>query len=80
LDPYGVLDEWELLEEFHQVERARFARAPGSDIWVEFGDLPRETRQKLWNRHRSKLAFPAGLEDLPTSENAGSNDDDDIPF
>jgi hypothetical protein len=81
LDPYGVCDEWELPEEFDCVGRVRFARAPGSDIWVEFGDLPRETRQKLWNRHRRKLAFPAGFEDLPgTSGDAGSNDDDDIPF
>jgi hypothetical protein len=72
LDPYGVLDEWELPEEFHQVGREYFARAPGSDIWVEFGDLPRETRDKLWNRHRRKLAFPAGLE--------GLGDGPEIPF
>jgi hypothetical protein len=65
LDPYGVLDEWELPEEFHQVGREYFARAPGSDIWVEFGDLPPEAQEKLWNRHRRKLAFPAGLEGLP---------------
>jgi hypothetical protein len=65
LDPYGVLDEWELPEEFHQVGREYFARAPGSKIWVEFGDLPAETRKHLWNRDSCKLAFPAGLEDLP---------------
>jgi hypothetical protein len=65
LDPYGVLDKWELPEECDCVGRAYFARAPGSDIWVEFGDLPDETREKLRNRHRRKLAFPAGLEDLP---------------
>jgi hypothetical protein len=65
LDPYGVMDEWELPEEFHQVGREYFARAPGSKIWVEFGDLPAETRKHLWNRDSCKLAFPAGLEDLP---------------
>jgi hypothetical protein len=65
LDPYGVLDEWELPEEFHQVGREYFARAPGSKIWVEFGDLPAETRKHLWNRDSCKLDFPAGLEDLP---------------
>jgi hypothetical protein len=65
LDPYGVLDEWELPEEFHQVGREYFACAPGSKIWVEFGDLPAETRKHLWNRDSCKLAFPAGLEDLP---------------
>ena len=32
LDPYGVLDEWELPEEFHQVGREYWARSPGSDI------------------------------------------------
>ena len=26
-----------------------------------FGDLPEETRDALWRRHKSKLAFPAGL-------------------
>jgi hypothetical protein len=64
LDPYGVLDEWELPAEFDCVGREYFARAPGSDIWVRFGDLPDETRKVLWERHRSKLAFPAGLEPL----------------
>jgi hypothetical protein len=29
LDPYGVKDEWELPEEFHQVGREYFTRAPG---------------------------------------------------
>jgi hypothetical protein len=72
LDPYGVLDKWELPEECDCVGRAYFARAPGSDIWVEFGDLPQETRDKLWNRHRRKLAFPAGLE--------GPGDGPEIPF
>ena len=62
LDPYGTCDEWELPEEFDCVGRAYFARAPGRDIWVEFGDLTRETREKLWKRHRGKLAFPAGLD------------------
>jgi hypothetical protein len=70
LDPYGVFDEWELPEEYDCVGRAYFARNPGSDIWVEFGDLPRETRDRLWNRPSPKVAFPAGLEYLS----------DDIPF
>jgi hypothetical protein len=62
LDPYGVYPD--LPEEYQQVGRAYFARSPGSDIWVEFGDLPEETRDALWERHKSKLAFPAGLEEL----------------
>jgi hypothetical protein len=62
LDPYGVLDEWEL--EQNCIGRAYFARAPESDIWVVFGDLPDETRHKLWDQHKSKLGFPAGLLDF----------------
>ena len=48
LDPYGVYPD--LPEEYQQVGRAYFARSPGSDIWVEFGDLPEATRQALWTR------------------------------
>jgi hypothetical protein len=65
LDPYGVLDEWELPEEFHQVGRERFARSPGSDVWVSLDDLPDATPEALWERHSRKLAFPAGFEELP---------------
>jgi hypothetical protein len=65
LDPYGVFDEWELPEEFDCVGRAYFARAPGSDIWVWFGDLPKQTVERL--RQRGKSAFvdddrPFGIE------------------
>jgi hypothetical protein len=59
LDPYGVLPE--LPEECRQVGREYFARSPGGDVWVEFGDLPETTKDALWKKHRSKLAFPAGL-------------------
>jgi hypothetical protein len=79
LDPYGVFDEWELPEEFDQMGREYFARAPGSDIWVAFRDLPVETREKLWNRHRRVPAsFPArlGLCDVSDEEDG----DDDVPF
>jgi hypothetical protein len=48
-------------EECQQVGREYFARSPGSDIWVWFGDLPEATRTALWERHKQKLAFPAGL-------------------
>jgi hypothetical protein len=56
LDPYGVLDQWELRES-NCIGRAYFARAPGGEIWVEFGDLPKETREKLWNRPSCELDF-----------------------
>jgi hypothetical protein len=62
MDPYGV--DPDLPEECQCVGRQYFARAPGSDIWVHFHDLPEETRDALWERHRRQLAFPAGLETL----------------
>ena len=62
LDPYGVYPD--LSEECQQVGREYFARSPESDTWVWFGDLPDATRKALWQKHASKLAFPAGLEDI----------------
>jgi hypothetical protein len=62
LDPYGVHPE--LPEEFQQVGREYFARRPGSDVWVWFGDLPEKARAALWEQPKSKLAFPPGLEEL----------------
>jgi hypothetical protein len=58
LDPYGIC---ELPEEYQQVGREYFARAPGSHVWVCFDDLPQETREALWKVHKHELAFPAGL-------------------
>jgi hypothetical protein len=77
LDPYGVYPE--LPEEYQQVGREYFARASGSEVWVNFGDLPQETRDRLWIRHSRKLAFPAGLEGFPETgpESVG---DEDCPF
>jgi hypothetical protein len=60
LDPYG--DYPDLPEEHQQVGRKYFARSPGSDVWIDFGDLSQRTRDALWEKHESKLAFPAGLE------------------
>jgi hypothetical protein len=62
LDPYGVHPD--LPPECDQVGRAYFARSPGSDVWVEFGDLPDATRDALWRKYWSSLSFPAGLEGL----------------
>jgi hypothetical protein len=59
LDPYGIFPE--LPEECQVVGREYFARSPGSDIWVNFRDLPDATREALWEKHKGKLAFPAGL-------------------
>lgn len=60
LDPYGV--DPDLPIECQQVGRDYFACAPGSDIWVWFGDLPNRTRNALLKKHEHKLAYPAGLE------------------
>ena len=62
LDPYGVHPD--LPEDCRQVGREYFARSPGSDVWVSFDDLPEKVLRELWERHTSKLAFPAGLEEL----------------
>jgi hypothetical protein len=56
-DPYGVDPHLPL----DSVGRVYFARAPGSDIWVWFGDLPEATEEVLWDKHKRKLAFPAGV-------------------
>jgi hypothetical protein len=70
VDPY-CLDP-DLPEEYQQVGREYFARSPGSDIWVRFGDLPEATRDALWEKHKRKLAFPAGLERLALVRKFGS--------
>ena len=62
LDPYGV---YPLLPEEYCVGREYFARSPGDDVWVWFGDLPDAIQSALWEKHKSKLAFPAGLFDAP---------------
>ena len=57
VDPYG--DYPDLPEEYQQIGLEYFARSPGSDIWVSFGDLPQATRDALRKKRDSKLAFPA---------------------
>lgn len=61
-DLYGVYPD--LPEEYQCVGREYFARAPETDVWINFGDLPEVTREALWAKHEGQLAFPAGLEDL----------------
>jgi hypothetical protein len=70
-DPYGVYPD--LPEECQQVGRVYFARSPGSDVWVCFYDLPEATRDALWKKHRSKLAFPAGWEGFVLFEEEKNN-------
>ena len=68
-DPYGIYPD--LPEEYQQVGREYFARAPGSEVWVSFDDIPDAIRDALWEKHKHHLAFPAGL--LGT-------DDADLPW
>ena len=44
LNPYGIYPD---NPEYDCVGKECFARAPGSEIWVMFSDLPEETRQRL---------------------------------
>src|SRR5262249_24109500 len=53
LDPYGL--GFDLWEEEQCGGRIYFARAPGSDVWVEFGDLPDEVHDALWQKHGHRL-------------------------
>jgi hypothetical protein len=60
VNPYGVWPD--IPEECDCIRRAYFARSPGMNVWIEFGDLPDSTRKTLWAKHQDRLAFPAGLE------------------
>jgi hypothetical protein len=62
LDPYGIHDE--LLESDDQIGREYFARSPGSDIWVWFGDLPAATADALWKKHKEGSVYPAGVGEI----------------
>jgi hypothetical protein len=61
MDAYGI--DPDLPDELQQIGREYFARAPGSEAWVWFGDLPEAARASLWEKHKGKLAFPARLRD-----------------
>jgi hypothetical protein len=50
MDPYGV--DPDLPDELWQIGRVYFARAPGSDVWVSFDDLPDEVCTALRNRNK----------------------------
>jgi hypothetical protein len=49
-DLYGIYSDW-------KSERVPmyYARAPWSDVWVWFGQLPVAVRDALWAKHREKL-------------------------
>ena len=55
LDPYGVYPE--LPEEYWQVGREYFARSPGSDVWVWFGDLPDAIRKCVMGKAQVEVGL-----------------------
>ena len=60
-DPYG--DGIHIPEECDQVGREYFARIPGTNVWILFRDLPDATADALFEKHKAKLMFPAGLDE-----------------
>ena len=53
-DPYGIIG-MDLPEEcLDSQTKLYFARSPGSDLWVEFDDLPDETREALLKLAKGK--------------------------
>jgi|SRR5262249_36457553 len=55
LDPYYLFEHGDHWEDC--IGRNYWARSPGSDVWVEFGDLPEEIQDALWKKHRLCAAF-----------------------
>ena len=74
IDPYDVYED--IAGEQQVVGRVYFACAPGSDIWVCFYDLPTKTRDRLWEMHRSRLCFPAGILAINTVFHADGSQDE----
>jgi hypothetical protein len=76
LDPYGI--DRDLPKELQQIGREYFVQSLPKEIWVWFGDLPSELKDKLWAKHKHELAFPAGLEldDVSDYKSWKSNDSD----
>jgi hypothetical protein len=59
-DPYDVYEWTEEEREEFCIGRHDFARAPGTRLWVSFGDLPPEVRDALDKRDRGLRNFPNG--------------------
>jgi hypothetical protein len=58
-DPYDIKPEPP--PEQCQVGRGYFARSPGSDVWVSFGDLSEAIRDALRKKYKPESPFPAWL-------------------
>ena len=62
IDPYNVYSD--LHQEEKQIGREYFARAPGSNVWVNYGDLPDATLGALRGSEQERRSL----------------DDDQIPW
>jgi hypothetical protein len=51
-NPYGLPQ----LPAWTEMEKEYYAKDPGSDIFVWFGDLPVATANTLWEKHKARLA------------------------
>jgi hypothetical protein len=66
-DPY--YDFPNLPEEYHSVDKECFARAPGSEIWIHFSDLPEGIAQKIYDRYTSQTTkLPWDEEEVSDAE------------
>jgi hypothetical protein len=52
IDPYG--DHEYIPPHFQCTGRAHFARAPGTDVWIDSEDLPEATNKRLCEIHSSR--------------------------
>jgi hypothetical protein len=68
LDPYGV--EKNLPDEAYQLGRVWFARAPDSDIWISFYDLPDDVATALTRKIQAldEIASLATAAEDPSSQ------------
>ena len=73
---FGVLDDQELQKNFIK-SGVSIGRVPKeANVWIHFSDLPEGIREAIWAKHRSRIAFPAGLEGMPRA----GIEDADLPF
>ena len=57
IDPYGV--HTDLSDEEKQIGRVCFARAPGSEIWVHYSDIPAKTLAALRGSEQERRSLKA---------------------
>ena len=63
IDPYGV--HTDLSDEEKQIGRIYFARSPGGEIWVDYGDLPVKTLTALRGSEQERRSLKAYDDQVP---------------